>query len=182
VITLLWMLRGWWRRATRPIRLWWIQRRITAKARRIDDSLRAKPRTTVSFDRVIKDRYPAPGDRIKQYVVDEQRERAWEQRTCPHVGIGPHLDDDGEACMWRNAVAGDALWCDLDRNVNCSFCRLAGDRAQHRHDIAAWRVMKAQRPPICEDRDKFSEEIAPPLGDLRDNPLLTFVRERRQRS
>jgi hypothetical protein len=111
---------------------------------------------TVSLSALFKDLYPGGGNRIKQWVVESRRERAWENETCPRVATEPHLDNTGLDC--RESV-GPALWFHLDGHDCCHTCNDLAEEARTRQDIAAWLALKAERPPIISDRTALSDEI-----------------------
>jgi len=66
----------------------------------------------VSVDALYRDLYPAAGTRIKQWVVEMQREFAWERETCPRVDVPVHNDNCGGEC--RNV--GTTQWMNLDQD------------------------------------------------------------------
>lgn len=122
--------------------------------------------TITSVNAMLKDFYPLPGTRIKQYVVDTKRENEWERETCPHVDIGAHLDNTDADC--RNDYGVPWVWLDHDC---CSICGEMLETTRSRPDVVAWLAEKAARPPIESDHDKLSDEIAPDLAS-RPHPLL----------
>lgn len=129
------------------------------------------PLTLTSVNAVFKDRYPAPGQRIKQYVVDEAREDAWERETCPRIDVLEHLDDDRRLCgnvgmpQW-NAIPG----------VDCRICMALHMRAHRINDgVRSWIAMRSMRSPICSDREKLSDETAPDVS-LVDHPFIKALR------
>ncbi len=119
-----------------------------------------------SFNDTLKDYYPLPGTRLKQYVVDTHRENDWERETCPRVDVASHDDNTELPC--RNS--GNVQWSYLAHDC-CGFCCELHDETAERPDIAAWRAEKAARPPIESDRSRLSDEIAPDLSS-RSHPLL----------
>lgn len=147
--------------------------------------------TTVSMNETMKDVYPTPGTRIKQWVVDQRKEREWTQATCPRVEVPPHIDNCtpgiygyeldaeygppiGGHIPCRNV--GSAIWVDLDHD-SCYVCGDLCAATRNRPDIAAWCVEQAARPRPCVDRSQLSDEIAPDLSML-DNPMLALLRPR----
>jgi len=159
---------------------WRLRRTLTLQgyvedvARAIALPRRVAPLTTVSFDAVFKDRYPMPGQRIKQYVVDEAREDAWERETCPRVVVPEHLDDDRTLC--RNV--GWPQWISIP-GVDCRICMALHMRAHRTDDtVRDWIAQRAARPPICSDREKLSDEIAPDIS-LAENPIFAFLKRSR---
>lgn len=127
----------------------------------------------VSFDAGLKDRYPRPGDRIKQYVVNERLEREWDLATCPKVDAGKSHNDNTDDTCW---CSGPTPWIDLFYHPHCSICGENGARSIDRGDIVAWRMAKRERPsPDACGRDVLSDEIAPDLS-LRDNPMFRMLK------
>jgi hypothetical protein len=150
--------------------------------------------TTSSFNALMKDLYPIPGERIKQWVVDQRRERDWTVATCPRVEVPPHIDNctpDGYSyeldaeygppiggyIPCRNV--GSTIWADLDHD-SCYVCGDLHVATRARPDIAAWLEVQAARPRCCTDRSQLSDEIAPNLA-LADSPVLALLRSRRRR-
>lgn len=121
---------------------------------------------------MMKDLYPLPGTRIKQWVVDQRREAAWAAETCPRVGVPRH--DDNTGCECRNF--GPNLWAWLAHDC-CSFCDDLYEYMAGRPDIAAWLVEKAARPAPTSDRSLLSDEIEPDYS-LKLNPLFNLVKLR----
>jgi hypothetical protein len=126
--------------------------------------------TLENMDAALKDRYPLPGARIKQYVLDERREAEWERSTCPLVSVPAHLDNTAMACGGR-----DVRWIDLYHAHCCDVCGEAGERAAMRPDIVAWRAERDSRPKPCEDRELLSDEIEPEMPSLRDHPFFAMI-------
>lgn len=114
--------------------------------------------TLISFDATVRDRYPVPGERIKQYVVDERRESAWADATCPTVTVIPHqtTNVDGEDI---DCISGDVQWHRLDSG--CLVCTAVQAATREIDRVRRWLAAKGSRPPICSDRDKLSDELAP---------------------
>lgn len=124
-----------------------------------------------SFNATLKDFYPRPGERMKQYVADTLREHKWENETSPRVDVERHDDNTGIEC--RNVGRVPWTWLDHDACYDC------GDRYEALRDgplVQAWLAEKAKRPPICEDREKLSDEIAPDPS-LAEHPVLAMVRK-----
>lgn len=126
-----------------------------------------------SFDQMMRDMYARPGEVIKQYVVDMGRESEWERETCPRVTVPVHDDNTGLQC--RNSYSSQWSYLDHDCCYVCNdlYRAHAGDM-----DIAAWRMERALRPPICADKTKLSDQIAPPLPSMRDNPIFQALKKR----
>jgi hypothetical protein len=122
-----------------------------------------------SFDVTLKDFYPRPGERIKQYVVETRREYQWEDETCPRVDVPEHDDNTGASC--RNV--GRAQWRHLDHDC-CSTCEALDVETASRTDVQEWLAAKAARPPICSDRTRISDEIAPEWPSLREHPMFAM--------
>lgn len=123
---------------------------------------------------LLKDMYPRPGDRIKQWVVDERREDKWERETCPKVVVSSHRDNTDAEC--RNAGAMPWTW--LEGHDCCYTCNDLAESLKSREDIAAWLAEKAARPPIEQDRTKFSDEIAEDIA-ARAHPFYAFTKGNR---
>jgi hypothetical protein len=127
------------------------------------------------FNATLRDLYPQPGARIKQWVVDERRERAWEVETCPRFDVNAHEDDTAIEC--RNSY-GRVSWVDL--NHDC--CHTCGDRYEELRGDAAvieWLAEKAKRPAVCQDRAKLSDEVAEDVS-LRLHPSLAMLLPRKR--
>lgn len=136
--------------------------------------------TTVAV--YYKDHYPQPGERIKQYVVDERRERAWEEQTAPRFNVDPHdregcqLHDDPE-CEYCKVLthacpcAGESSLLEL-RDADCDVCNALYEKSLSEPRVIAWFAEKAKRPPICEDRTKLSDEVESEHPSLAMHPLL----------
>ena len=124
-----------------------------------------------SFDSVMKDYYPLPGTRIKQYVVDGRREAAWERDTCPQAHMAWHDDNTGATC--RNSCS-DVAWVDFNHDC-CADCDLYFTTLATTPEVMAWLAEKAKRPPICADHEKLSDEIEPDRS-LALNPMFNFLK------
>lgn len=136
-----------------------------------------------SFDATMKDAYPLPGTRIKQWVVDMRREDEWARETCPRLDVPHHYDecDDIEAASGDLRVCasvGSTSWQDIHMR-DCRFCDGFAHGALGRPEMVAWFAAKAARPPICKDRDQLSDEIAEDIASLRDNPMFSFLKGRK---
>lgn len=123
----------------------------------------------MSFDAVVRDYFPQPGERLKQYVVDERREHGWAMATCPSVPVDAHLDNTGAECGY------ETRWIDLFHAHCCSTCGAIADKTQGLPAIAEWRAERDARPKPCADRALLSDEIVPPL-ELSKTPMLAFLR------
>lgn len=128
--------------------------------------------TLTSYDQLLRDVYPLPGTRLKQWVVDLQREQEWERSTCPTVSVPDHSDNTGMPC--RNQWAGAVPWTHLDHD-SCYTCGDLHEAMRTRADVVAWLALKAARPPITSDREALSDEVAPDLS-LTDHPLVAMLR------
>jgi hypothetical protein len=113
--------------------------------------------TVESWTGVLKDMYPRPGDRIKQWVVDAGREEKWERETCPRIAMERHDDNTGTEC---SNSQGTVPWTWLDHHC-CYICGDLHEATRSLPTIEAWLAEKAKRPPIESDRSKYSDEIAP---------------------
>lgn len=121
----------------------------------------------VSWDSMLKDYYPRPGERIKQYVVDQRRLDQWVSRTSPRFIIEAHDDNCGSQC--RNF--GPTRYMDLRIHDCCNVCNdLAGAMASS-PEVIAWQEELKKQPQPCDDRTKLSNEIAPSLS-LRKHPTM----------
>jgi hypothetical protein len=144
--------------------------------------------TTTSFDRTMKDMYPAPGERIKQWVIDEQRTHAWERETCPKLLVPFHYEDQDDS----DAESGTIVACPsvgttslLDIHARggdgCRFCDGFAQAAQQLPTVREWFVARARykvEHPICSDREKLSDEIAPDIS-LAENPIFALLKRSR---
>ena len=128
-----------------------------------------KRATVASVDRTLKDMFPRPGMRIKQWVVDRWRESEWEHQTCPRFNVDPHLDNTG--CECRNS--GETSFKHLNHDC-CSTCEDLYELANNSQAVMNWLAERAKRPDICADRDKFSDEIAPDPRTY-EHPLLAML-------
>ncbi len=129
--------------------------------------------TTGSIDAMLKDRYPQPGERIKQYVVDERIADEWDRETCPRIDVPEHLDNTEVPCH----VSGKVPWVSVFQSCSCGTCSDTADEARTRDDIIAWFARRAkERPTICADETKLSNEIAPDWPSLRSSWLFSLVK------
>lgn len=108
-----------------------------------------------SINAMLKDHYPLPGERIKQYVVDMRRESKWERDTCPAFDVAEHEDNTGASC--RNVPR--APWHDLEQHDCCYVCNDQADSLREGPSVQAWLAEKARRPPIETDKSKLSDEV-----------------------
>lgn len=133
--------------------------------------------TLTTFDGLVRDMYPPPGTRLKQWVVDQRREAAWQRETCPLVLTETHDDNTGVPCH----CSGAAQWAYLESHDCCGDCNDLAEATRDRPDVAAWLKLKAERPPVCADRDKFSDEVEPDrmATSLRESPVLAMLRRPR---
>lgn len=120
-----------------------------------------------TIDSALKDRYPAPGTRIKQYVVDERKQAEWDRQTCPMIPVDSHLDNEGFGCC-----SGQVLWIDL-RDYCCNTCDAIKGKTYDSAIMRLWVAERAKQPPICANRTLLSDEIAPEWATMnREHPLL----------
>lgn len=129
-----------------------------------------------SLDATMRDVYPLPGERIKQWVVDMRREHEWERATCPRLEVPHHLNSNDETCyeLEECASVGLTSWNDI-HGSDCRFCDGFAQGALGRPEMVAWFAEKAARPPGCSDRSQLSDEVQPDLAPLGDSPLFKFI-------
>ena len=111
----------------------------------------------VNFNDVMKDFYPLPGERIKQYVVDTRRRDMWIRETCPRFDVIQHYDNTCTPC--RNSHS--ALWYDLEHHDCCGICESFADLYRVSPATQIWLQELAKQPPIETDKTKLSDEVAP---------------------
>lgn len=104
----------------------------------------------------LHDMYPKPGTCIKQWVIDTRDRARWCADTCPIVHVTYHRDNTDTLC--RNV--GRTPWLNLNHDY-CYVCNDLRDIHSGDLDIAAWQIAWALLPPICEDHNKLSGEVAP---------------------
>lgn len=126
---------------------------------------------TFSFDQMMRDHYPLPGTRLKQYVVDSRREYAWERETAPRIYMKQHADNTGALC--RNDGGTPLPFLEHDC---CHVCNRMLASVATWPDVAEWLTEKAKRPPVETDREKLSDEIEPDRS-FADNPLFAFIKK-----
>lgn len=126
-----------------------------------------------SFDGLIRDMYALPGTRLKQWVVEQRREDAWERETCPRFDMPSHLDNTEGDC--RNGGTA-AYWTWLAHHDCCETCNDAGERERSNPVVAAWLDEKAARPPVTSDRDALSDEIEPEWKPLNAWPATEMLK------
>lgn len=133
--------------------------------------------TVTTFDGLVRDMYPLPGTRLKQWVVDQRREAAWGRETCPLVLTETHDDNTGAPC----SNSGAAQWLHLEAHDCCGDCNDLAESTRDRPDVATWLKAKAQRPPVCADRDKLSDEVEPDrmATSMRGSPVFEMLRRPR---
>lgn len=149
----------------------WLVMKLSRKRQEIDRNLDRHPSTMTNFDVIMKDRYPLPGTRIKQYVVDERREEAWADATCPRVLVIPHtriVDDIESGC-----IEGHVQWHKLENG--CELCGAVQYATRDLDRVQQWLSLKAARPPICSDRTVLSNEIAPDWTIMSKHPLFKMA-------
>jgi hypothetical protein len=123
--------------------------------------------TLTTHDALLKDLYPLPGTRLKQWAVDSRREAAWERETCPRFDVPVHEDNCGRQC--RNF--GPTPWTFLDHDSCYVCCDMYEDKGQY-EPVTTWLGHRANRPPIEADRDKLSDEVEADWPSMK-NSLLT---------
>lgn len=123
--------------------------------------------TLSDYTQTLKDFYALPGTQLKQYVVDTNREYAWEDATCPRFNVDPHGDAD-EPCV----VYGEVKWTSLGE---CDICQVLRDKAARETAVKAWLAAKAVRPSIESDRTKLSDEFAAEWPAMRESPLFAML-------
>jgi hypothetical protein len=129
----------------------------------------------VTVAHTLKDYYPLPGTRIKQYVLDTYRENEWERDTCPKVEMIEHDDNTGMPCRYS---ATSAQWRYVLDHDCCEVCNAVGVALANEPRIKAWLDEKAKRPPICADRELLSDRIAPEWASVTaENPLLKMMKK-----
>jgi hypothetical protein len=117
----------------------------------------------------MRDLFPRPGARIKQWVVELHREITWEHAACPRVFVAQHDDNTGARC--RNVDA--TPWTYLNHDC-CNTCSDLHEAAAVWPDVEAWRALRSERPPLtCDDRDALSDEVLP---DFEAHPRIVVVR------
>lgn len=129
-----------------------------------------KTSTLTSVSETLKDFYPLPGARIKQYVVDTRRENAWALETCPRFDIDKHQHEDNG---WDYTFGGTHNWLHLGQQ-SCDTCEALYDKLESTPEVQAWLAEKAARPPIEPDHTKLSDEIAEDVA-MREHPLMAMV-------
>ncbi len=122
--------------------------------------------TLTTVAELYKDMYPAPGERLKQWVVDTRREDDREAETCPKVGIGEHDDNTGTTC--RNE--GSVRWTWLNHDC-CYVCGDLHEQTRETEAVQAWLAEKAKGPPIESDHAKLSDEVQEDYGE-RSHPFM----------
>lgn len=132
-----------------------------------------------SFDAAMRDLYPSPGTRVKQWVVDEYKLSAWVRATCPLVKVWPHRDNTGSWCRHGGPSDSDgdmSAWLHLSHHDCCYWCGNLAEATESRPDIAKWRAEYTERKlMVCIDRDKLSDEIAEDMS-LFAHPLLEMMK------
>lgn len=82
---------------------------------------------TTSFDQMMKDLFPKPGEPMKQWVLDARAARRELERTGKRVAVPPHRDNTDIDC--RNV--GDAtLVYDLEHHDCCHVCNELGEASR----------------------------------------------------
>lgn len=117
---------------------------------------------------VMRDLYPSPGERIKQWVIAARALDAWASETCPRMVAKPHLDNTGVDCCNLGSVA----WMDVVWNHACHICEDAGQEIALRPDVVAWLAEWVRRNDAMVAIDKT---LLPDLS-LGDNLLLNLIK------
>lgn len=126
----------------------------------------------VSMDGLLKDLYPQPGSRIKQWVVEDRAVRAWERDTCPRYAVPAHDCDDGVQCP----SSGCTQFIDI-LHAECDSCSELADKLRAAPEVAAWWAeYRTRHDSITADHSLLSDEIAPPLANMRENPFFAAVK------
>ncbi len=120
-----------------------------------------------SMNDYLRDVYAAPGTRLKQYVVDMQREAAWERETCPKFSVPEHDDNTGLSCRNSNYPVP---WTHLAHDCCHDCCQWYEDFSA-RPEVVAWLAEKGRRPRIEKDRSKLSDEVQEDQA-MSEHPLL----------
>ena len=113
--------------------------------------------SVVPFDSMMKDLYPLPGTRLKQWVVDARREAVWVRETCPLVLVPAHDDNCGDRC--RNV--GVTAWAHLNHD-SCHECNDLQEGVSREPEIVAWCADLAARPKSTSDLELLSDEVQQP--------------------
>lgn len=140
----------------------------------VTDNSRMRSGDVVDISQTFKDMYPPSGGLIKQWVVDLRREHEWERETCPAITVATHEDNTGLTCRNSTEPTGTTLYCFLHHDC-CEVCDDLADSLAERADIAAWLAEKAKRPPIEQDRTKYSNEVEP-HRELAPHPALGMLK------
>lgn len=132
------------------------------------------PMTTRSMDQVMKDFYPLPGTRIKQYVVETRAFYEWERGSAPKFYVGEHKNDYGNPC---GNGAREVSWLQMD-DSDCQTCRDNQEATERDPAMLAWYPERAaRREAICKDTEKLSDEIAPDPS-LELHPVMQMLKKR----
>ena len=126
--------------------------------------------TIKTIDSLLRDMHPLPGTPLKQWVVDQRREAAWERETCPRFTPAEHDDNTGIVC--RNSITS-VPWTHLEHDC-CSFCNDLGARYESTPEVQAWLAEKAKRPAIEQDRSKLSSEVQGEWPSMRSHPFFAM--------
>jgi hypothetical protein len=126
--------------------------------------------TLISMNDLFKDMSPQPGSRLKQWVVDTRREDAWERETCPRFPVPEHEDNTGAVC--RNSH-DRVPWTYLNHDC-CEYCNDECERLRSEPQVQAWLIARSERPPIEQDRSKYSDEVQPDYPAMK-HPMLSHT-------
>lgn len=93
----------------------------------VSETRRGPAADLVTFDSVLKDLFPLPGQPVKQWVLDARAERAELERTGKRIAVPAHLDNTGAGC--RN-VGPATLVEDAWTHDCCGICNDLGEAAR----------------------------------------------------
>ncbi len=129
--------------------------------------------TLASLDSTMRDMYPLPGARIKQWVVEHRAVMDWERQTEPTILVPSHRDNTDFEC---NNV-GRVTWSNL-HHCECDTCDALLEAAERTPECTEWLAERAKRLAAVEpDHSKLSDQIQPqpePLS-IRKHPLLAML-------
>ena len=129
--------------------------------------------TMRSFDQTLRDMFPRPGERIKQYVVDLRARDEWEDKTCPRFQVDAHDDNTGTECRNRD----DTQWRHLAHDC-CSVCDELHEKHSRSAQVIAWHATQTDLPPIEADRTKLSDQVQEDRSRA-EHPVLAMLPRRK---